>query len=78
MAKYLSFFNADGPGFVVWAGGMSHADMARALGASSVRSAGFIHLAPSGDLHCDGRSESLDIAALPADSLLANNLLKSV
>jgi len=66
--------------FIAWAGSVSHADMFAALKlvrpSAQVRSAGFMRLAMSGDLYCDGHSESLNVGALPIDSKLANNLFR--
>ncbi len=76
-AKYLSYFSSTGMGFVAWASELSHEDMAKAMKATTVRSAGFMGLMPTGDLHCDGHSVSLDIAADPNDSALANKIFKS-
>lgn len=76
MMKYLIFFTAQGMGFHCWLGEQSHADTAKALGAVSVRSAGFIRLGETGSLECEGFSESLGIAARSTDSALANRFFK--
>ena len=76
VTKYLSYLSAQGMGFVTWAGELSHAEMAAALTATTVRSAGFIQLLPTGRLQCAGQSVSLDIPALPQDSALANRIFQ--
>lgn len=76
MTKYLSFWTENGAGFVTWTGEWSHAEMADRLGAKKVNGAGFIQLTRAGELKCEGHSESLDVAALPQDSQLANNLFR--
>lgn len=76
MTKYLTYVAQTGVGFVAWVGEASHAEMSVAVKAQKVRSAGFMQLMPTGELHCDGESVSLDVKARPEDSQLANNLFR--
>lgn len=82
MSKYLVADTAASLEFVAWAGSLSHAEMLAGLQAMRptervrARSAGSMRLATSGDLICEGESQSLKISAHPHDSRLANNLFR--
>ena len=78
MMKYLRRTDFDlGPQFVAFTGSTSHEDMARMMGwpRAEIVSAGFMNLTPLG-LHCHGKSQSLGIASLDADSKLATAFFK--
>ncbi len=82
MSKYLVAETASSLEFVAWAGSLSHAEMLAGLQSVRptervrARSAGFMRLATSGDLICEGDSVSLKLSAHPHDSRLANNLFR--
>lgn len=70
--KYITLHcEVAGIALLVFSGNLSHADVARKHGVKKVLSAGFIRL-KGGALHCEGRSESLDVPSRPSDSQLAN------